>query len=141
MNHKRFILLAMLLVLTLLVGCGAPAQPANTPAPTEPAAAVTPAQTTDTPPTTEPAAVTSAQEAPAEPAASAEPAALTQADAEAIALEHAGLTADQVSFLHSEYEIDDGVSQYDVEFYHENLEYNYEIHALTGQILEFEKDT
>ena len=31
MNHKRFILLAMLLVLTLLVGCGAPAQPANTP--------------------------------------------------------------------------------------------------------------
>ena len=124
MKKKLLTLLVVVLVLSLLAACGAPAAPtANTPAPQSAP--------------TEPVPAT----APSVPTPAAEASALSQQEAEAIALEHAGLTADQVSFLHSEYEIDDGVSQYDVEFYHENLEYNYEIHALTGQILEFEKDT
>ena len=65
---------------------------------------------------------------------------ITQAEAEAIALEHAGLRADQVTFLHCEYEIDDSVPQYDVEFHHDTWEYNYEIHAETGDVLSFERD-
>ena len=131
MKKKLLTLLVVVLVLSLLAACGAPAAPtANTPAP----------QSAPTEPV--PATATTAEAADTSvPTPAAEASALSQQEAEAIALEHAGLTADQVSFLHSEYEIDDGVSQYDVEFYHENLEYNYEIHALTGQILEFEKDT
>ncbi len=67
-------------------------------------------------------------------------AALTMEEAQSIALKHAGLTADQVTALHTEYEIEHGVAQYDVEFHHENREYDYEIHANTGEILSFSKD-
>lgn len=66
--------------------------------------------------------------------------ALTEEEAKNIALEHAGLKGQQVSRLRTKYEIDDGVPQYDVEFYHDGSEYNYEIHAETGKIISFDKD-
>ena len=66
---------------------------------------------------------------------------LTAEEAQAIALNHAGLTADQVRFLRAEYEIDDRIPQYDIEFHKDHWEYEYEIHAETGAILSFEKDT
>lgn len=65
---------------------------------------------------------------------------LTKEQAEAIALEYAGFGADQVSNLRTEYEIDDGTPQYDVEFYQGAQEYEFEIHAETGKILSFDKD-
>ena len=74
------------------------------------------------------------------PALSAQSAVLTAEDAKALAVEHAGLIGQQVSRLRAEYEIDDGVPQYDVEFWYDGIEYNYEIHAETGTILSFEKD-
>lgn len=66
--------------------------------------------------------------------------ALTLEEAQKIALEHAGLTADQVTQLHTEYEIEHGIPQYDVEFHQSNWEYDYEIQADTGEILSFSKD-
>lgn len=74
------------------------------------------------------------------PVMSAQVTMLTADDAKAIAVEHAGLVGQQLSRLRAEYEIDDGVPQYDVEFYHNGIEYNYEIHADTGKILSFDKD-
>lgn len=71
---------------------------------------------------------------------SAMSAALTLEQAQEIALEHAGFRADQVTALHTEYEIEHGIPQYDVEFHHEHWEYDYEIHADTGEILSFSKD-
>lgn len=65
---------------------------------------------------------------------------LTEDEAKAIAVENAGLNASQVSRLRAQYEIDDGVPQYDVEFRYDGFEYSYEIHADTGKILSFEKD-
>ena len=65
---------------------------------------------------------------------------ITAAQAENIALKHVGFTTDQVEWLHAEYEIDNGVPQYDVEFHHEGVEYEFEIHARTGEILSFDKD-
>ncbi len=65
---------------------------------------------------------------------------LTRGDAEKIALDHAGFTADQVQYLHTEYEIDDGRPQYEVSFHQGRWEYDYEIDAETGKILSFEKD-
>lgn len=65
---------------------------------------------------------------------------LTKEEAETIALKHAGLAAAEVSRLHTGYEVDDGVPEYDVQFYYDRWEYEYEIHAYSGRILSFEKD-
>lgn len=72
------------------------------------------------------------------PAAQAER--LTEAEAEAIALAHAGLSADQVKNLHTKFDYDDGRPEYDIEFYFDGREYDYEIHAETGKILDWDKD-
>ncbi len=68
------------------------------------------------------------------------PAALTAAEAEAIALSHAGFTSEQVRFLRSEFEIDDRIPQYDIQFMGDKLEYEYEVHAETGAILSLDRD-
>ena len=65
---------------------------------------------------------------------------ITQAQAENIALAHTGFTADQVTHLRTEYEIDDGIPQYDVSFYEGDWEYEFEIDARTGNILSYDKD-
>ena len=77
---------------------------------------------------------------PTAPAA-AEPAnALTEDQAVQIALDHSGFTADQITRLRVEYEIDDRIPQYDIEFHQGDWEYEFEIHGQTGQILSFDKD-
>ena len=65
---------------------------------------------------------------------------LTLQEVQNIALNHAGFAADQVTALRGEYEIEHGVPQYDVEFRHGYWEYDYEIHADTGEILSYSKD-
>ena len=65
---------------------------------------------------------------------------ITQAQAENIALEHAGFTADRVTRLRTEYEIDDGIPQYDVSFYEGDWEYEFEISAKDGKVLSYDKD-
>ena len=85
----------------------------------------------------EPKPVTPAPVKPDQPPVAAR---LTKAEAEAIALKHAGFTAEQVKGLRSEYDFDDGVSHYEVEFRVGQWEYDYDIHAESGKILSFEKD-
>lgn len=65
---------------------------------------------------------------------------LTKEQAQQIALDYLGLTADQVTRLRSEQEIDDGVPQFDVEFHQGDWEYEFEIHAEDGRILSYDKD-
>ena len=65
---------------------------------------------------------------------------ITQAQAENIALEYAGFTADRVTRLRTEYEIDDGIPQYDVSFYEGDWEYEFEISAKDGKVLSYDKD-
>lgn len=79
---------------------------------------------------------------PTETAAATAPAVqtITKEDAQKIALDYLGLTADQVQRLRTGYEIDDGIAQYDVEFLEGDWEYEFEIHAETGKILSFDKD-
>ncbi|MCX4307880.1 MAG: PepSY domain-containing protein [Acetatifactor sp.] len=58
-----------------------------------------------------------------------------------IALEHAKLEENQVTFVHSLLEFDDGLWEYDVEFYTADYkEYDYEINAYTGEIIDFDYD-
>lgn len=65
---------------------------------------------------------------------------ITGEEAMAIALTHAGFTADQVRSLRTEFEIDDRIAHYDVSFREGRWEFEYEIHAETGAVLSFEKD-
>lgn len=64
---------------------------------------------------------------------------LNPEEVQAVALNHAAVTADQVTLLHTRYEVDDGVPEYEVEFRYEDQEYDYTIHAETGEILEFDQ--
>lgn len=57
-----------------------------------------------------------------------------------IALKDAGLKSNQVAFVKAKLESDDGRMIYDVEFYKGNVEYDYEIDAKSGNILEKDKD-
>ena len=67
--------------------------------------------------------------------------AVTEEQAREAALSHAGLTADQVTFVRSELDRDDGRLMYDVEFYTSDYkEYDYEIDASTGEILSYDYD-
>ena len=58
-------------------------------------------------------------------------------EAKNIALTHADVS--NPTMLHIEFDLDDGVMVYDVEFYSDNVEYDYEINAVTGTILEYNK--
>ena len=86
-----------------------------------------------------PAPTVSAGE-PAAPAPTESREELTKEEAVQIALNHLGFTADQVTRLRTEYEIDDGIPQYDVEFHQGDWEYEFEIHAGSGKILSYDKD-
>lgn len=72
--------------------------------------------------------------------AGASGAALTDQDAQRIALDHAGFTPDEVTYLHARYELDDGVPQYEVGFHKDRWEYDYEIDARTGEILSYDRE-
>ena len=78
----------------------------------------------------------------APPATPAQEKQITAEEAQAIALAHAGFAADQVERLRTRFEPEEprDPAHYDVEFYRDGLEYDYEIHAETGQILSWEKD-
>lgn len=65
---------------------------------------------------------------------------LTKEEARDIALGHAGLSAAEVSHLKVEFDYDDGIPEYDVDFHHGGYEYDYEIHAENGSIIKSEKE-
>lgn len=68
-------------------------------------------------------------------------AALTAGQAKDKALAHAGLKADQVTFVKSKLDWDDGRQVYDVEFYTSDYkEYDYEIDASTGEVVSYDFD-
>lgn len=60
--------------------------------------------------------------------------------AQQIALENAGLTADSVTFIRTHLDYDDGRAEYEVEFYQGNMEYDYDIDAVSGTILSYDHD-
>ena len=65
---------------------------------------------------------------------------LTTEEAQAIVLEHAGFPAEDVQWLRTEFEMDDRMPQYEVQFRQGSLEYEYEIHGETGEILSMDVD-
>ena len=116
----------------------APAQP-QTAASTQPqTAAPTPAPTQSqttapTPAPTQPQTVAptpAPTEAPTQPAA---PSTISAEKAKQIALSHAGVG--EASFIKVELDTDDGVAVYEIEFKVGNVEYEYDINAISGEII------
>ena len=83
-----------------------------------------------------------ASESAAAASASAAAASTTAADAyigeeaaKAAALEDAGLTASDVTELDADLDLDDAIIHYDVDFKSGGMEYDYDIDAVTGDVL------
>ncbi len=68
------------------------------------------------------------------------PVLLTKEEAEKIALDHAGLSADQVQRLRAELDYEQGKPEYEVDFRVDRWEYDYDIDAQTGEIRSWDKD-
>ena len=62
---------------------------------------------------------------------------ISVAAAKAAALKHAKLTGSKVTYTKAKLTKDDGVKVYDIEFRTETTEYEYEINAKTGKVVEF----
>ena len=65
---------------------------------------------------------------------------ISEEDAKAIALKHAGFGESDVKGLRVSRDLDDGKNKYEVEFRDGFTEYNYDIDAATGEILSYEID-
>ena len=60
--------------------------------------------------------------------------------AKEIALNHAGLSSSAVTFVRAQLDWDDGRAEYEVEFYSNGTEYDYDIDAVTGDIRSYDYD-
>lgn len=54
------------------------------------------------------------------------------------ALSHAGLSSSEVRFTKAEFDWEDGIAVYEIEFYRDTTEYEYKINASDGTILEYD---
>ena len=73
--------------------------------------------------------------------AAANAAQITEAQAKEIALKHAGVTAQQANFTKMKLDRDFGRSEYELEFFVGNVEYDYEIDAADGTVRKFSRET
>ena len=119
-------LLVIVTVITLLIMCGCSSTPADQ-ATEDQAPAVTEE-------TQEDAAADTSQATDAA-------AKISESEAKAIALKHAGLKEADVKFTKFNEDMDDGVWQYEIEFVSGETEYDYEINMETGEILDFGTDS
>ena len=74
-------------------------------------------------------------------AMSAYAAQITEAQAKDIALKHAGVSAQQANFTKMKLDRDFGRSEYELEFFVGNVEYDYEIDAADGTVRKFSRET
>lgn len=65
---------------------------------------------------------------------------ITEDEAKAIALKDAGIDEAELSGVRVRLELDDGGYEYEVDFYVDNLEYDYDIDATTGKIVSMDRD-
>lgn len=67
---------------------------------------------------------------------------ISESKAKQIALNHAGLTSSQVTYIKCKLDRDDGQQVYEIEFYTgSNKEYDYEINASTGTIISYKVES
>lgn len=132
MKLKTVKMMGVLTIALLLAGCGEGAK--ETPKPADSSI-----QTEENAPKqVQPAASNAASVS--EPEVSAGNNLISENEAKGIALKDAGFTEDQISGIRIQLEKDDRTWQYEVEFYAEDKEYDYEIDAASGNILSKDMD-
>ena len=62
-------------------------------------------------------------------------------EAKSIALQVSGVDASNAVFTEEELNVDDGVHIYEIEFISGDMEYSFEINAMTGSVAEWEKES
>lgn len=65
---------------------------------------------------------------------------ISEKEAIEVALNHAGVGREEVSFLWVEQDFDDGTLNYEIEFHMDGIEYSYDIDAVSGKIIEFDME-
>lgn len=65
---------------------------------------------------------------------------ITEAKAKETAFAHAGVTDSLVKGLEIEFDVEDGLMVYELEFYVGNTEYEYDINAITSEVVKFSKE-
>lgn len=65
---------------------------------------------------------------------------IEESEAKTTALEHAGISEADATYVNVKLDNDDGKPVYDIEFYNGNTEYDYEVDAYTGDILSYDHD-
>ena len=66
---------------------------------------------------------------------------ISEKDAKAIVLKHAGLREEDVEFTKFEKDKDDGIWKYEIEFISGDKEYEYDVRMSDGKILEYDVDS
>ena len=84
--------------------------------------------------------IASAPSATPAAAAASSGAAITEAEAKQIALDHAGVSESETERMRVKLGRDDGVQEYEVNFYVGNREYDYDINAATGEIRSYDSE-
>ncbi len=146
MYNKKIIALvaaAALAACFALVGCGSTQEaPATDTSSTEATATADTQSTSASNESTDASASSSTESQPA--ATDSQPAAtdnyIGEDAAKAAALADAGLAEGDVTELEAELDLDDAVVHYDVDFKSGGMEYNYDIDAVTGDILNGESE-
>lgn len=65
---------------------------------------------------------------------------ISAAEAESAALRHADIAAADSLDISSRLDYDDGIAEYDIDFCHDGIEYDYDIDAESGEIRSFDTD-
>lgn len=65
---------------------------------------------------------------------------ITAEEAKSAALKHAGFTSTEVTFTKAELDYENGIAQYEIEFYSALNEYEYDINAVTGMVIKYSKE-
>lgn len=65
---------------------------------------------------------------------------VSEADAKAIVLEHAGIDESVIVLYQSKIDMDGGRQVYEIEFYAGDYEYEYEVDCTSGEILKYERE-
>lgn len=63
---------------------------------------------------------------------------ISKEKAKELVLEHAKLSNENIIWHKVELDIDYNINTYEIEFFHNNLEYEYEVNAIDGSILKYE---
>lgn len=141
---KKTIVISMLTLLTLVtvfVGCNTRGNDTTMTPDATYAQATTKSETTAPAATTAPATTAAAEKATKAVKTSAEKEkSVTLEKAREIAVKDAGIGNAEVSFTKAKLDTDDGVKIYEIEFTYNGNEYEYDINAKTGAIIEKNKE-